>query len=59
MDDKKRKANEAEFDSWLDKDNGGRVYYFEISGKFGWKAKYNLGETLLHAWQWEKKLRGK
>ena len=19
---------------------GGRIYYFEINGKFGWKAKY-------------------
>ena len=31
----------------------------KINKAFGWKAKYNLGETLLHAWQWEKKLRGK
>ena len=29
----------------------------KINDAFGWKAKYNLGETLLHAWQWEKKIR--
>jgi len=23
-----------------------------------WKAKYDLGQSLLHAWQWEKKIRG-
>jgi hypothetical protein len=40
MDEKKRKANEAEFDVWSDNDQGGRIYYFEIDGKFGWKAKY-------------------
>ena len=40
MDEKKRKANETEFDWWTDNAKGGRIYYFEINGKFGWKAKY-------------------
>ncbi len=40
MDEKKRKANETEFDLWTDNDMGGRIYYFEINGKFEWKAKY-------------------
>jgi UDP-glucose 4-epimerase len=25
--------------------------------KLGWKAKYSISESLLHAWQWEKKIR--
>jgi len=29
----------------------------KISKAFGWKAKYSLGESLLHAWNWEKKIR--
>ncbi len=29
----------------------------KINKAFGWKAKYDLGESLLHAWNWEKKLR--
>ena len=40
MNEKKRQSNEIEFDSWIDNDTGGRIYYFEINGKFGWKAKY-------------------
>jgi UDP-glucose 4-epimerase len=31
----------------------------KINDSFGWKAKYGLGESLLHAWNWEKKLRNK
>jgi UDP-glucose 4-epimerase len=30
----------------------------KINKAFSWKAKYDLGESLLHAWNWEKKLRG-
>jgi UDP-glucose 4-epimerase len=30
----------------------------KISDVFGWKARYSLGESLLHAWQWEKRIRG-
>lgn len=29
----------------------------KINKTFDWKAKYGLGESLLHAWHWEKKLR--
>ena len=29
----------------------------KINKAFGWKAKYDLGESLTHAWNWEKKLR--
>ncbi len=31
----------------------------KINQAFGWKTKYSLGESLLHAWQWEKKIRNK
>jgi UDP-glucose 4-epimerase len=30
----------------------------KINRAFGWQTKYDLGQSLLHAWQWEKKLRG-
>jgi len=30
----------------------------KIHKAFGWQTKYDLGQSLLHAWQWEKKLRG-
>lgn len=30
----------------------------KIHHAFGWQAKHDLGQSLLHAWQWEKKLRG-
>lgn len=32
--------NEKEFDTWIEKEDGGRVYSFEVAGKLGWKAKY-------------------
>jgi hypothetical protein len=55
MDEKKRKANEAEFDVWLDNEQGGRIYYFEIDCKFGWKAKYikevDKDEVTIRFWQ--------
>ena len=31
----------------------------KINKAFGWKTKYSLGESLLHAWNWEKKIRNK
>jgi UDP-glucose 4-epimerase len=30
----------------------------KINGAFDWHTHYDLGQSLLHAWQWEKKLRG-
>lgn len=30
----------------------------KINAAFGWHTQYDLGQSLLHAWQWEKKLRG-
>lgn len=40
MDLKKRKENETKFDFWNDIEDGGRKYWFEIEGKYGWKARY-------------------
>lgn len=30
----------------------------KISTAFGWSARYDLGQSLAHAWQWEKRIRG-
>ncbi|MBL7874934.1 MAG: UDP-glucose 4-epimerase GalE [Cyclobacteriaceae bacterium] len=30
----------------------------KINTHFGWYTQYDLSQSLLHAWQWEKKLRG-
>ena len=29
----------------------------KINRALGWTTKYDLGQSLLHAWQWEKKIR--
>ncbi|HEY5916105.1 MAG TPA: UDP-glucose 4-epimerase GalE [Chryseolinea sp.] len=29
----------------------------KINREFGWKTKYSVEDSLLHAWQWEKKIR--
>lgn len=31
----------------------------KLNKAFGWKTKYSLGDSLLHAWNWEKKIRNK
>ena len=38
--DLKRKLNEAKFSNWLDLPNRGRRYWYEVKGKYGFKAKY-------------------
>ncbi len=40
MKEKKRQKNENEYESWIEKEDGGRIYSFEVQGKLGWKAKY-------------------
>lgn len=30
----------------------------KISVAFGWSTRYDLGQSLAHAWQWEKRIRG-
>jgi len=52
---KKWKASETEFGSWTDNDKVGRIYYFEINDKLGWKAKYlkevDKDEITIKFWQ--------
>ncbi len=55
MNENQRKKNEIEFETWIEKENGGRIYSFEVFGKFGWKAKYlkevNNEEVTMKFWQ--------
>ena len=36
----KRKQNEKEFGNWIEATNGGRKYWFDITGRNGGKARY-------------------
>lgn len=36
----KRERNEKEFGNWEDLENGGRRYWFEVTGRYGGKARY-------------------
>ena len=38
--ERRRKLNERKFDNWQDLPGGGRKYWFEIRGKFGYLARY-------------------
>ncbi len=53
--EKKRAKNEADFENWIDQENGNRIYSFEIIGKLGWKAKYlkevKSNEEIIKFWQ--------
>jgi hypothetical protein len=40
MDFKKRLDNEKKFTNWSELENGNRIYYFDIEGRYGWKARY-------------------
>ncbi len=40
MKESKRKENERKFKSWIDDEDGGRLYTKKIRGKFGWYAEY-------------------
>jgi hypothetical protein len=55
MNSNQRAKNERNFDAWIEKEDGGRIYSFEIAGKLGWKAKYlkevNNEEITLRFWQ--------
>jgi hypothetical protein len=55
MNELKRKKNEAEYDKWIEKADGIRIYSFEIKGRQGWKALYlkevNSEEITLRFWQ--------
>ncbi len=40
LNQKKRNINEKKFGNWKDNQDGFRKYYYEVSGKQGWTAKY-------------------
>ena len=35
-----REQNERKFPNWVDLSDGGRRYWFDISGRYGWFARY-------------------
>lgn len=40
LDNNKRKENEKKFSNYEDLPDGSRLYWFEIEGQWGWKARY-------------------
>jgi hypothetical protein len=40
MNEQKRIENEKKFVNWKEDLDGNRIYSFEVTGKYGWKAKY-------------------
>ncbi len=40
MPSKKRQKNQSKFENWKETEDNGRVYWFEIPGRHGWKARY-------------------
>ena len=40
MDEDKRRQNERKFGSWEPFAQGGRRYWYEVTGRYGWKARY-------------------
>ena len=55
MDVQKRLNNEKHFEDWTEKKDGGRIYYFQVPGKYGWFLKYlketDEDEITLRFWQ--------
>jgi hypothetical protein len=50
-----RPQNERKFGNWRDLADGGRRYWIDIIGKFGWKARYlkevDINENTTRFWQ--------
>ena len=50
-----RSQNERKFGHWDELPDGGRRYWFEVPGRYGWKARYlkevNAEEVTLRFWQ--------
>jgi hypothetical protein len=40
MDEHKRRENEKKFGAWQEQADGGRCYFYEVPGRYGWKARY-------------------
>ena len=55
MSESKRQQNEKKFGSWEELPIGGRRYWYEIKGRWGWKARYikevDAAETTLKFYQ--------
>ena len=55
MNEKQRRKNEIEYEQWIKREDGGRIYSFKISGKSGLKAKYlkevDFEEVTKRFWQ--------
>ena len=35
-----RAQNEKKFGNWKDRPDGGRLYWLDVAGRLGWKARY-------------------
>ena len=40
MDVNKRQENEQKFPNHTEMEDGSRIYWFEVEGRMGWKARY-------------------
>jgi hypothetical protein len=51
----KRRRNERVFENWEELPDGGRRYWYEVTGRLGWKARYvkevDADENTLRFWQ--------
>lgn len=39
-DEPKRRVNEKKFSTWEELPDGGRRYFYEVKGRYGWTARY-------------------
>lgn len=50
-----RAQNERKFGHWEELSGGGRRYWFEVAGRYGWKARYvkevDLNDETVKFWQ--------
>jgi hypothetical protein len=55
MSEQRRRQNEKKFGSWEELLSGGRRYWYEVTGRQGWKARYvkevDAGEETLRFYQ--------
>jgi len=51
----KRRKNERKFGSWEDLPDGGRRYFYDVKGRYGWTARYvkevDAFERTIRFWQ--------
>jgi hypothetical protein len=55
VDSSQRQRNEKTFGEWEELLTGGRRYWYEVQGRFGWTAKYvkevDADERTVRFWQ--------